>query len=228
MNRIIKNKRLDKIKIGRVKFNGFTLVELMIVIGVIAFLAVLISSYLRTQIYKSYDARRKAEIKRISIAVEEYEKDNNCYPLPSAVSCSIGTGLRPYLDKVPCDPVTGASYMYEHEDSDCPGWYKIYGALDNELDVDYVANIGPNSAFSFVIESPNSPATIPSEGTGNVVENGNGNIVPQTDYYGCVGGVCTMIQWNSNRPGPECDPNFQNPTCYGQCSNPANECQSWN
>jgi len=79
MNRIIKNKRLDKIKIGRVKFNGFTLVELMIVIGVIAFLAVLISSYLRTQIYKSYDARRKAEIKRISIAVEEISSPYNIY-----------------------------------------------------------------------------------------------------------------------------------------------------
>ena len=197
--------------------------ELMIVIGMIAFLAVLISAYLRTQIFKANDAKRKAEIKRISIAVEEYEKDNNCYPLPSLVVCA-GAGLQPYLDKVPCDPLTNASYMYEHEDSACPKWYKIYAVLNNESDSDYVANIGPNSAFNFVFESPNAPATVATQGGGA----GGGGGVPNTDFYGCLSGVCTLIQWDSSRPGPSCDPNYQNSTCYGQCANPANECADWN
>lgn len=217
----------NKIVFTSLRSKGFTLVELMIVIGIIAFLAVMISAYLRSQIFKSYDARRKAEIKRISIAVEEYEKDNNCYPLPNLVTCTMGTGLRPYLDKVPCDPLTNASYLYEHEDSVCPKWYKIYASLDNESDSDYTANIGPNSAFSFVFESPNAPTTIPTEGGGGDGGDGGGEI-PVTDYYGCISGVCTMIPWDSNRPGPSCDPNFQNPTCYGQCANPANECELWN
>lgn len=221
----VKTSSIKRIKdYALMRFKGYTLIELMIVIGVIAFLAVLVSSYLRSQIYKSYDARRKAEIKRISIAVEEYEKDNNCYPLPSAVSCTIGTGLRPYIDKIPCDPVTGASYMYEHEDSQCPRWYKIYTVLDNETDGDYVANIGPNAAYSFVYESPNAPATVPAQGGGA----GGGGGVPDTDFYGCLSGVCTLIQWDTSRPGPSCDPNYQNSTCYGQCSNPANECANWN
>lgn len=206
------------------RYKGFTLIELLIIVGLIAFLAVLITAYLRSQIFKSYDARRKAEIKRIGIAVEEYEKDNDCYPLPSALSCTTATGLRPYLDKVPCDPTTGASYMYEHEDSVCPKWYKIYAKLDNESDVDYVANIGPNSVFSFVYASPNAPATVPAENGGGV----GGGSVPQTDFYGCISGVCTLIQWDTSRPGPSCDPNYQNSTCYGQCTNPANSCEPWN
>lgn len=209
---------------------GFTLVELMIVVSVIAFLAVLISSYLRSQVFKGYDARRKADIKRITIAVEEYEKDNDCYPLPSLLSCTTGTGLRPYLDKIPCDPMSNASYMYEHEDSTCPGWYKIYAKLENESDSDYVANIGPNSAYNFVLGSPNAPLSVPTvveeeEGGGG---GGGEPQAPQTTFYGCFSGVCSVIQWDSQRPGPSCDPNYQNPTCYGQCANPANECEPWN
>ncbi len=191
---------------------GFTLVELMIVIGMIAFLAVLISAYLRTQIFKSYDARRKAEIKRISIAVEEYEKDNDCYPLPSALSCISAIGLRPYLDKVPCDPQTKASYYYEHEDSVCPRWYKIYAVLDNASDNDYVANIGPNAAYSFVYESPNAPATVPEEGGGGV---------PEVNFYGCFNGVCMPITFG------QCEPAYQyNSGCYGACLNSEGQPQS--
>lgn len=195
---------------------GFTLIELIIVVGIISFLGLLVVAYLRTQIFKGYDARRKAEIKRIGIAVEEYEKDNNCYPLSSLVNCTNSSGLQPYMDKIPCDPVSKASYFYEHEDSICPRWYRIYSALENEKDVDYSPNIGPNSAFSFVLESSNAPSMMATGGSGPV------------NYYGCISGVCTSISWNSMRPGPECDPNFQNQDCYGQCSNLSLECQSWN
>lgn len=143
------------------KDSGMTLIELMIVVGIIAFLAILVVAYLRSQIYKSTDAKRKAEIKRIAIAVEEYEKDNNCYPLPSIINCTIGTGLQPYMDKVPCDPMTKVSYRYEHEDSVCPRWYKIYAKLSNEEDSDYQAGIGPNGEYNYVYESPNAPITTP-------------------------------------------------------------------
>ncbi len=205
---------------------GLTLTEILIVIGLIAFLAILITTYLRSQILKSYDARRKAEAKRIGQAVEEYEKDKNCYPLPNLVICSPGNGLTPYIDKIPCDPVTGASYFYEHEDAACPKWYRIYTKLDNEADPDYLNGIGPNSAFNFVYASSNAPLVVEAESQTTPPPGGGGE--PQTDFYGCFSGVCTLIQWDPNRPGPICDPNFQNPTCYGQCSNPNNECQPWN
>jgi len=209
------------------KTKGMTLVELLVVVSIIAFLVIAITAFLRTQVFKANDAKRKAEIKRIGIAVEEYEKDNDCYPLPSLVICSPGTGLRPYIDKIPCDPITDASYIYDYEDSTCPRWYRIYTNLDNTTDVDYEYGIGPNSSYSYVYGSPNAPSesggTPPPTGGG-----GGGGGVPQTNFYGCFSGVCQQITWDTARPGPECDPNFQNSECYGQCSNPANECNPWN
>jgi type II secretory pathway pseudopilin PulG len=204
---------------------GLTLVELMVVIGIIAFLAVIGMIYFRTQIFKGYDAKRKSDIQRIGIAVEEYEKDHDCYPLSTQVTCvGSGLGLRPYLDRIPCDPVTQSSYYYEHEDSICPKWYKLYAKLDNEADNNYQPGIGPNGVFNYVSGSPNAPK---STSTGELGSGGGSSSIPQVNFYGCFSGVCRQIQWNPRRGNPECDPNFQNDTCYGQCSNPANECQSW-
>lgn len=205
---------------------GMTLIELMVVVSIIVILILVIVAYLRTQMFKSNDARRKADMKRISIAVEEYEKDKNCYPLPSLVVCNPGTGLLPYSDKIPCDPVTKASYMYEHQDAVCPTWYRLYSSLENNTDVDYEPAIGPNGAYSYVYSSPNAPAVVsspPATGDG-----GGGGGDPQIDFYGCFSGTCTLIQWDPLRPGPSCDPNFQNSNCYEQCSSPLNECQAWN
>jgi len=207
---------------------GMTLIEIMIVVSILALLALLATAYLRSQIFKSYDARRKAEMKRISTAVEEYEKDNDCYPLSSTVVCTNdGVNLRPYLEKIPCDPVSKASYFYEHEDSICPKWYRIYTSLENTSDVDYQAGIGPNAAFSYEYSSPNAPTVAQVVPVASGAPTPASSSVPQVDFYGCVSGSCVQIAWNPLRPGPECDPNFQNSSCYGQCSNPNNECQSW-
>lgn len=208
---------------------GMTLVELLVVVSIISFLVIAVTVFLRTQVFKANDAKRKAEIKRISIAVEEYEKDNDCYPLPSLLVCSPGTGLRPYIDKIPCDPVSNASYIYDYENSACPKWYRIYTNLDNSNDVDYKYGIGPNQSFSYVYGSPNAPSenggTPPPTAVGG---GGGGGGSAQTNFYGCFSGICQQIAWDDGRPGPACDPNFQNPDCYGQCSNPANECIPWN
>lgn len=202
--------------------NGFTLTELLIVISLISFLILMAVVTFRTQIFKSQDARRKADVRRIGIAVEEYEKDNNCYPLSTSIVCNPGDGLKPYLDKIPCDPTTKSSYYYEHEDTDCPSWYRFYAKLENTSDVDYVSGMGPAGAFSYEHSSANAPAPTTTE---TPPEGGSPD---GTDFYGCFSGACVMISWDPDRPGPVCDPNFQNPTCYGQCGNPANECGNWN
>lgn len=201
------------------KFNsGMTLTEVTIATFIISILILVGLVSLRSQVFKGDDARKKAETRRIGIAAEEYEKDHNCYPLPHQVACNPGTGLQPYMDKIPCDPDTRASYYYEHEDSDCPGWYKIYSNLLNTNDTDYMSEIGPGGSYSFVYSSSNAPAE---------AGHGGGSVQPPANYYGCIGGACTPISWDPDRPGPECDPNFQNSTCYGACSQPSSACQSW-
>lgn len=205
------------------RHKGVTLIELMVVLGVIAFLSVLIVSFLRLQVFKANDAKRKTEMRRIGIAIEEYEKDHDCYPLPSQVICNPGTGLLPYLDKIQCDPVAKASYLYEHEDSVCPKWYRLYTKLENESDVDYLDGVGPSSLYTYYYASPNAPLIEP---TGTVGGGDDGTVTPT--YYGCFSGVCTVIQWDPSIPGPECEPYFGNSTCYSACrdsnSLPQNQC----
>lgn len=211
---------------------GVTLTELLIIVSIISILAVIAISLLASQIFKGNDAKRKTEVRRIQVAVEEYEKDHECYPLPQYVVCKPGTGLKPYISKIPCDPVTGGSYVYEHADDTCPSWYRIYVRLENEADPDIeelecTYGCGPGFAYNYYVSSPNAPAParatapLPS-GDGDGGDGGDGEV-----FYGCFGGVCTMISWDPERPGPECDPNFQNPTCYGQCGPAEVECQPW-
>lgn len=207
---------------------GFTLTEVLIVVGILVILIVISIPFFRTQIFKSNDARRKAETRRIGIAAEEYEKDNNCYPLPSLVACDPGTGLAPYLDKIPCDPVSGASYFYEYEDSVCPGWFRLYAVFENENDPDYLSGVGPGGAFNYAYSSPNAPDLEIVEGGGEEGggEEGGGSI-PDSGFYGCFSGACVPILWDLDRPGPECDPNYQNSSCYGECVRPENSCTPW-
>ena len=187
--------------------SGMTLVELLIVVSIVIFLVLVAMWYFRNQIFKGNDAKRKGDIHRIQVAVEEYEKDNNCYPLSTLVICSPGDSLKPYISKIPCDPTTKSSYSYEQEDSECPGWYRINATLENENDLDILSCALGNYCAS----SPNAPDC-------NLVSSG---------YYGCKLGVCVPILWNSLRPGPECDPNYSNATCYDQCGPPETECQQW-
>ena len=206
--------------------SGVTLVELLVVVTILVFLMSVIIWYFRNQIFKGNDAKRKGDIHNIEVAIEEYEKDNNCYPLPSLVVCDPGTDLKPYMSKVPCDPMTDASYYYEHEDSSCPSWYRIYTNLDNLTDIDILGECGPDHSFNYYESSPNAPDADCVE-TGNGGENGT-----DEDFYGCYGGGCQPINWDPTRPGPQCDPSFKSGTCYGLCTDPdtgqpINPCQPW-
>lgn len=215
---------------GRKVDSAFTLVELIIVVSILAILAVVALIALRGQIFKGNDAKRKADINRIKVAVEEYEKDHNCYPLPSLLSCNPGTAMRPYIDKIPCDPQTNSSYYYAYQDSSCPGWYKVYTNLENTADPAAIPGIGPSSAFNYVDGSANAPLDSSSSPSSPTPTPAGGGSSVQNNFYGCFSGSCNPISWDSARPGPECDPNFQNSSCYGQCgslSNPLNECQPW-
>ncbi|MBX4205946.1 type II secretion system GspH family protein [Candidatus Microgenomates bacterium] len=215
---------------------AFTLIELLIVMTIIVALALIALVGFRSQIFKGKDAKRKADLKRIQIAVEEYEKDHDCYPLASLVTCNPGNTLLPYVDRIPCDPVTNKSYFYEHEDSVCPKWYRFYTRLDNGADSDIeklkcTSGCGPNSAYNYYATSPNVSGEIGSSGGSSNPSGGNGGggggQGDDDNFYGCHNGSCVPINWNNSIAGPECSPNYQNPTCYDQCTSggsPVHEC----
>lgn len=207
--------------------SGFTLVELLITLAIVAILAVVAIMYLRGQSFKGNDARRKADMERIKVAVEEYEKDHNCYP--PYVICGVHPDqpIYPYLNNVPCDPDTNASYFYDYEGSTCPSWYRFYSKLFFIKDPDVTPGIGPNSAFNYVTGSANAPASIvsiPSSTSSAPTPTGSGGSVVESQYYGCKSGACVPIAWDEARPGPECDPSFQSDNCYGRCGPSVLEC----
>jgi type II secretory pathway pseudopilin PulG len=212
------------------RHNAFTLVELLIVFSILVILAIILIAYFRNQVHKGNDARRRADIGRMKVAVEEYEKDHNCYP-PLSDMQACGTdpaiAIHPYLSPVPCDPVTRLPYVYETSCTTvgcCPVWYRFYADMDYAQDPDLTPGIGPGGAYNYVSGSDNAPVplagatpTPPGRGLG-----------PQGEqYYGCRSGVCVTIDWVFAVGRPECNPSFQIEGCNGNCgtpSNPFNEC----
>lgn len=184
---------------------GVTLVELLVVVTILIILAAFAIMYLRSQIFKGQDAKRKGDMHKIQVAIEEYEKDHNCYPLSQLVVCDPGTGLRPYISKIPCDPTTRTSYYYGYEDSTCPSWYQLYTSLEYESDENIMGNIGPMGNYNYCLTSPNAPECVVSG-------------LPQV--WGCFSGSCLSIDWDPSINQCECQPCFEDSDCAdNQCVN---------
>jgi type II secretion system protein G len=102
------------------KKNGFTLVEILIVVGLLTILFSMgIGSYTSIQ-KKARDDRRRADIEQIRAALEIYRTTNNAYPTAAPTPASglpFGSPLsdlvNTYLQKIPQDPLSPArSYYY--------------------------------------------------------------------------------------------------------------------
>ncbi|MEK7184308.1 MAG: type II secretion system protein [Patescibacteria group bacterium] len=109
------------------KSEGFTLLELLVVVAIIAILATLILANLNRARRQAQDAKVQSEVKAISDALQLYQTDTaaNLAPLdnngnpPIDVSGSsagplsvLSSGSDPVLKTVPTHPVSGNSYHY--------------------------------------------------------------------------------------------------------------------
>ena len=118
---------------------GFTLIEILIVVAILSLLTLATIYSVTQNLAKSRDARRKADLARLKIAMEDYYGDKNAYPPDpdgSLLECD-SESLRPYLSSVPCDPKTNLPYCYVY-DNDAPvgQTYKIFASFENENDAD--------------------------------------------------------------------------------------------
>jgi general secretion pathway protein G len=85
-------------------FRGFTLVELLVVIGIISILATILLLQLGTARAKSRDAKRIADVNQVRSALEAYFDDNGTYP----IFADFATLAPKYLSVVPKDPLTSS------------------------------------------------------------------------------------------------------------------------
>lgn len=239
---------------------AFSLFEVLIVVAIIALLLILSFVVYSSQIQKARDAKSKSNIERIQIALEEFEKDNNCYPA-GIPACGINDpegSFGNYLSKIPCTPNTDNEGYFYYADPDgevCRSWYWMFTVLEYEDDPE-IENIGCQNGcgptddeealtFNYYESSPNAP--IPFTGTEPPPppEDFGGHPgfppppLPGSGYYGCFSGVCQGIEWDPDRPGPICDPNYSKlphvdcedaggaETCMNESGQPQNECLPW-
>lgn len=98
---------------------GFTLIELVIVIGIIGILVAVVITVLNPAHFlaKGRDARRQSDLKMVQAALEAYYSQNNKYPPVADVK--FGSPWSGYLQTVPQDPqYPTLAYCYEYVSGD--------------------------------------------------------------------------------------------------------------
>jgi len=130
------------------KFQGFTLIEILIACSIVGVLASFLFANLIDIKKKARDEERKTDIIRLQTYLEEYHSDNSSYP----VSSSGGTDLNNtpcnqsftanniiYLSRIPCDPLgqgsdfNNGSYYYYSADGKS---YIVAACLERKTDPD--------------------------------------------------------------------------------------------
>ena len=154
---------------------GFTLVELLVVISIIATLSTILFASFNDSREQARDKTRMADLKTLQLAVELYKAQNESYPMPDAgcgvpagnfagpgnvfgpVSLSTCTnyidGLVPdFIPKLPTDP------RFENENNQ--GFY--YRSDGNSYKIIILDSVETNTVTSYSDEFARCPSTMGS------------------------------------------------------------------
>lgn len=174
-------------------------VTILVVLG----LAVLVGINPMTQIFKGYDARRKADLFQIKTAFESYYADHDCYPPKNILQNCGSSDLAPYLAKIPCDPTSQEPYTIyigADESESCPQNFSIYAKISYTKD----------PAGNLITYCPN---TIAQSSTNalytDTVTGCSGQQICQ-NLYGCRSGACTLLFVDAT---PTCGFTYCDPGC---------------
>lgn len=198
---------------------GFTLSEVIIVLAIFGLFVLVVIYALNPnlQLARSRDKRRIADLKKISISLEDYAGDHDCYPeriYTNDTQCQATDEFDYYIKTIPCDPKTRRPYRYVRIDN-CKQ-YVIFATLELEQEHDY----GYGNYFLASENVRGVPTIVPPSDGGGSYTDPKPTLPPESTigYYACIDYVCTPI----SDPGV-CSYNFINLTsCIGEacCSVP--------
>jgi prepilin-type N-terminal cleavage/methylation domain-containing protein len=175
------------------KRNGFTLIELMVVIAIIGILATIITASLSTAKAKGRDAKRISDIKTIQTALALYYNDNQSYPK------TLSSALTPnYIPVLPKDPGTNTDYKY--------------APIGNSPGICNANNVISSYHIGAVLETPGNSATMQ-----DVDAAANPNVCSgSSDFNGQTGTAASPSTGCSGtqRSVTQNDPAITDETCY--------------
>lgn len=111
---------------------GFTLVELLVVITIIALLTTMGIVIYQNATRKTRDGRREVDLEQARTALELYRSDNSTYPTDTDWS-DLGTSLGDYIKSMPNDP---KSFTYVYDPDDDALGYSLCAHLETGNDTD--------------------------------------------------------------------------------------------
>ena len=144
---------------------GYTLIELMVAISIIALLfAAGVASYSKAT-QRSRDAKRKADIEQIRSALEMYRADKSSYPTSTSglwqdITLDLSTPLVDlnYIPALPTDPQTGFTYQYISPVTAGTTTYCIAAFLEVTNDsgncIGYAPSTLPDGTTTYVLKNP--------------------------------------------------------------------------
>jgi len=222
------------IKIIKKVSKGFTLIEILVTLALIAGVSVFSAVEVPIQLQKARDAVRKGGLDTMKKAIDEYYQDSNCYPqtIPTCTN-SLILGSLVINDNLPCDPKTSLSYTYVPEISECPKWFQLYANLEYTQDkiIDKIGcryGCGPNCQFNYGVASPNQnlnpfcEAEIPTTPPVSSPDPLPSPEPQQLQYVCSPSGVCEVYA-NPELSGCP-DVYLNDPLCQDACSIRENRC----
>ncbi len=161
---------------------GFTVLELLVTVAIIAVLSTVIVTMTNSARIKGRDGNRVSQIRQIRYALEQYRLVNGQYPQCLYVAAGCGTTLNgtTFMKNVPVDPKTAAPYAYaglatSAGGSTCTSYHlgstledKNNQSLRNGSDAPATLNICAGSLADFAGLSYSSTALLQCSGVSGV------------------------------------------------------------
>jgi prepilin-type N-terminal cleavage/methylation domain-containing protein len=127
----IRHQTSDRIS-AKSETKGFTLIELMVAITILAVLATIgLTTYTKAQ-QTARDGKRKDDLRSVATALELYYQSQNPHVYPATGWSAMSTALdTDFINQIPTDPINSSPYQYAYTSSSSTT-YDLCARLEND------------------------------------------------------------------------------------------------